>query len=440
MKWSDNDLDKMFQEMDSKASLDFQESYWTEMQQILNAKEKKKGFVWWLNSWFLIPVSLVLIGTTVVALGLRNSNRKTTITAINKANLSTENQATNSNQLVSFTESEPEQNSNKNQEADMMLNQNVFTDKKTIPYTNHNANSNHHNVVKNTSLYTTEEKANNAISTSNTRITENNSTSSTSENSTKTTTTITTTTTTTDIATNNINENPLQLSEKADSKVDSTSVVSEDKPENILTKTTTQKSAWRMYVGAGVGMLSNLGLGKNHQGAGVIRFEYGVSKTVGRFIFAPAIAIENSFGSSITIENNYYSYEFVRKDNKQEYSYNRFTNVLLPIRLGVVLGKNQRHLLQVSATPIYTLYNNLIYKEFSNATLVYKDEYYNQNLGINRFYMTVGMGYNYQITNNVAIGFEYMNNLGLNRKDSYSLNYTGKVNHQFMIQLKYYIK
>lgn len=113
---------------------------------------------------------------------------------------------------------------------------------------------------------------------------------------------------------------------------------------------------------------------------------------------------------------------------------------MIPIRAGYFVGKNQRSHIQLVAMPAFTIYNNLVYKEFSNDKIVTKDEFFNQDIGLNRFFVNVGVGYDFMITNNCSLGFEYNNNLGLNRKKLLSNAYTTKSDHQFIIQLRYFIK
>lgn len=438
MKWSDKEIDEMFQEIDNKASFEFQESYWVEMEQMLNAKQKKKGFVWWLNGWILIPISVLIFGSGAFAYIAKKNQLKNTVTS-QRASLkhNTVENVTSDNLAIVKSEqpdlqTEPLRNNDNIETSTEQTNSLNFA---KIPKNNR---LNRYFITKNleTSSITPVNTANNLTKSDSPSETnfaaESNVQSSEGKNSNSEESTV-----------NNIEVNQQDLAKINDTSVsDSTTNtrITEQSPDNLIDKANAQKASWRMYIAAGAGLSSNLKTGKNHTGAGVIRLEYGVSKTWGRFTFSPAIAFENSFGTSVSLENNYVSYDFIRSDNKQVYSYNRFTNFMVPIRLGCVLGKKQTSHLQFITSPVVSLYNNLLYKEFSNGKLVKKDEYFNQNLALNRFYMTVGIGYNYQLSNSISIGFEYYNNLGLNRKKQFASNYVGKADHQFIIQLRYFIK
>ena len=80
MNLSDKDMETLFQDMDNKASFEFQDAYWTEMEQLLATKKSKKKIAWWLNGWILIPTLLVfsMVGTVGV-LTFRNTTNKTAL-------------------------------------------------------------------------------------------------------------------------------------------------------------------------------------------------------------------------------------------------------------------------------------------------------------------------------------------------------------------------
>ena len=79
MSLSDKDIDTLFQRMDEKASVKYKDAYWTEMQQLLNVQERKRGFVWWLNGWVLIPAGLLLATVTAMGFSMRKPSISTEI-------------------------------------------------------------------------------------------------------------------------------------------------------------------------------------------------------------------------------------------------------------------------------------------------------------------------------------------------------------------------
>jgi len=241
-----------------------------------------------------------------------------------------------------------------------------------------------------------------------------------------------------------ISENPVITMDSPDSETDADSAEAVQEAVTSLTESLVSdpalKPKWNMYVGAGIGMVTNLGLSGKHYGAGVVRLEYGISKAFGRFTVSPAIAIESTFGTSVSFVNKYYEYDFIRNEKMQEYNYNRFTNVLIPVRAGYYLGKSRKSHLQLMVAPVFMLNNNLVYKESKNGVLMAKDEYFNQHLGLNGFYLNLGIGYSFMLSRNCSLGLEYNNNLGMNRDKSLSGLSQSKTDHQFIIQLRYFIK
>lgn len=424
MSWSDKEIDKLFQEMDNKASFEFQESYWAEMEQMLHKKQANKKFVWWLNGWILLPIAMILIGSTVAFSFKRNkavsvaetasSNPSLATAPVTKAHSAEEISAMKAEGRMTISESNIVVNEHvENAKATVLTKTelNTISPKETVLV---NGNNSPKVVVKKTPQILQEDVlASNTGNSNEVKMSDG----------------------------SNKNEQQYIDSMKAKEVIAiNENQTLEVKQDNNIEKQVLKKAPWQMYIGVGTGMASNLQAKNNHYGAGIIRFEYGFSKAFNRFTIAPSIAVENTFGTSVSLENRYVSYDFIRKENMQQYKYNRFTNFMAPIRLGYALGKSQKHQLQAIIAPTFTMYNNLLYQEKSNGKVVAKDQYFNQDLGLNRFFVNVGFGYNYQITRSVSIGFEYNNNIGLNRKKALAANFVGKADHQFIIQLRYFIK
>ena len=77
---SNEDINKYDQLIDSKAAemqFEFKEAYWTEMEALLNQKERKKGFFWWI---FSAGAFAVIAGS----LFLVNGNTKTASTTLQR--------------------------------------------------------------------------------------------------------------------------------------------------------------------------------------------------------------------------------------------------------------------------------------------------------------------------------------------------------------------
>lgn len=420
MNLSDKDMDMLFQDMDNQASFEFQDAYWTEMEQLLATKKSKKKIAWWLNGWILIPTLFVF--ATVGTVGVLTFRKTTNKTAENQ----TENQLQNVQKEANLVAK------SSSQEQNVLLTEENSTNKTT------------ENTIYSPEIVETK-------------------TAKTNVKNSKLNTNIARVQTETNIAENKgvainyfVQQGPIIGGENA-GVIDGVVLVQPNENEVVATtenqtKNETQtilptqenpkspKSKWRMYVDAGVGMSASLQTKNSRVGAGIFRFEYGTEKSFNRFLLGLGVGVENSFGTSLSIRNKYVSYDLVRHENEQVYAYNRFTNFFLPIRLGVSLGKNYRSQLLVTAMPVFSMYNNLVYKEFSDNNLVSKDEFWNQNLGLNRFYMNVGIGYNFALTNNLLLGFEYNNNFGTNRQNSFQKRYDVKADNQFIIHVRFYIK
>lgn len=431
MNLSDKDIDQLFQQADGKASFEFKDAYWSEMQQMLQKKDRRKGVAWWLNVWFLLPVSLLLSLSMMAGFsGRGNADQEI---AADKENGTVEllKVSLNTSALNGLEK-----------EAESRSETIVETSQNYSPVRVMNSSSEQ--------LFHSDEKGTGNIRTHNqlTGISEGNKRS---------------------ITNSQVEEYPSSVIQKENdiialkneiaAIISENTVVKTDLPESETDVDSTEatqvaatsstgslvpdpalKSKWNMYVGAGVGMVTNLGLSGKHYGAGVVRLEYGVSKAFGRFTVSPAIAIESTFGTSVSIVNKYYEYDFIRNEKVQEYNYNRFTNILIPLRVGYYLGKNRKSHLQVMGAPVFMLNNNLVYRESKNGVLMAKDEYFNQHLGLNRFYLNLGIGYSFMLSGNCSLGMEYNNNLGMNRDKALSGLSQSKADHQFIIQLRYFIK
>lgn len=428
MNLSDKDIDQLFQQADGKASFEFKDAYWSEMQQILQKKDRRKAVAWWLNVWFLLPVSLLLSLSIMAGFSGRGNTdqeiaveEETGIAELLKVSL-------NTSKLKTEDESPSEMN--------IKMVQNYSLERAV---SGSSVQSFRNDEKGNGKIRTYNQSAGisagNKRITNNSRVEEYHSSVIPEENDV--------------IAQENetmeiISENPVITMDSPDSETDADSAEAAQEAVTSLTESLVSNPAlkpkWNMYVGAGIGMVTNLGLSGKHYGAGVVRLEYGISKAFGRFTVSPAIAIESTFGTSVSFVNKYYEYDFIRNEKMQEYNYNRFTNVLIPVRAGYYLGKSRKSHLQFMVAPVFMLNNNLVYKESKNGVLMAKDEYFNQHLGLNRFYLNLGIGYSFMLSRNCSLGLEYNNNLGMNRDKSLSGLSQSKTDHQFIIQLRYFIK
>lgn len=427
MNLSDRDIDQLFQQADEKASFEFKDAYWSEMQQILQKKDHGKVAAWWLSGWFLLPVSL-LLSLSIMA-GFSWKGAATVETAAEKKNGTAEllqvslltGSVKTEGKNPSETSIRTVQNYNPDSTGGISLEQSFANndrkegrgkaDRQVIPVSKGTTR-----IESNPRM---DEYPSSVIEKENDAVVQEEEIAE----------TISGETITIDLpATEKDGENT-----EASQKV-ITSLTDNLVPSPLL------KSKWKMYIGAGTGMVTNLGLSGKHYGAGAIRLEYGLSKAFGRFTISPAVAIESTFGTSVSFINKYYEYDFIRNENVQEYNYNRFTNILIPLRAGYYLGKNRKSHLQVMAAPVFMLNNNLAYREYKNGALTAKDEYFNQHLGLNRLYLNLGIGYSFMLSRNCSLGLEYNNNLGMNRMKSLSDLSQSKTDHQFIIQLRYFIK
>ncbi len=426
MNLSDKDMETLFQDMDKKASFEFQDAYWTEMEQLLATKKSKKKITWWLNSWILFPTLLVFATVgTIGVLTFRNTTDKTAkhqnqLQNVQKdTNLVTKSSAQAQNEFLIN-----ENNTNKTTENTVYSPEIAKTKSATTNIKNSKLNTKPTHIQAENNEKIILAKANNVENKVQTILPTQENTTLKEKNLAVTTDSISTQPIEKEIVTTTKNQ-----TETAEQSIFPTQ-------EDVKSP----KSKWRMYVGAGAGMSASLQRNNSRIGAGIFRFEYGTEKSFNRFLLGLGVGVENSFGTSLSISHKYVSYDLVRHDNEQVYAYNRFTNFFIPVRLGVSLGENYRSQLLVTTMPAFSMYNNLIYKEISDNNLVAKDEFWNQNIGLNRFYMNVGIGYNFMLTNNLLLGFEYNNNLGTNRQNSFQQRYDVKADNQFIIHVRYYIK
>lgn len=65
MSWSDQDIDKLFQQAKQPEIPPFQESFWTEMEALLPEQKRKKVAVWWWAGGTAVVAVLLTIGLTV---------------------------------------------------------------------------------------------------------------------------------------------------------------------------------------------------------------------------------------------------------------------------------------------------------------------------------------------------------------------------------------
>ncbi|OJX36869.1 MAG: hypothetical protein BGO87_13880 [Flavobacteriia bacterium 40-80] len=428
MNLSDKDIDQLFQQADGKASFEFKDAYWSEMQQILQKKDRRKAVAWWLNVWFLLPVSLLLSLSIMAGFSGRGNTdqeiaveEETGIAELLKVSL-------NTSKLKTEDESPSEMNIKTVQNYSL---ERAVSGSSVQSFRNGEKGNGKIRTYNQSAGIS----AGNKRITNNSRVEEYHSSVIPEENDV--------------IAQENetmeiISENPVITMDSPDSETDADSAEAVQEAVTSLTESLVSdpalKPKWNMYVGAGIGMVTNLGLSGKHYGAGVVRLEYGISKAFGRFTVSPAIAIESTFGTSVSFVNKYYEYDFIRNEKMQEYNYNRFTNVLIPVRAGYYLGKSRKSHLQLMVAPVFMLNNNLVYKESKNGVLMAKDEYFNQHLGLNGFYLNLGIGYSFMLSRNCSLGLEYNNNLGMNRDKSLSGLSQSKTDHQFIIQLRYFIK
>lgn len=428
MNLSDKDIDQLFQQADGKASFEFKDAYWSEMQQILQKKDRRKAVAWWLNVWFLLPVSLLLSLSIMAGFSGRGNTdqeiaveEETGIAELLEVSL-------NTSKLKTEDESPSEMNIKTVQNYSL---ERAVSGSSVQSFRNGEKGNGKIRTYNQSAGIS----AGNKRITNNSRVEEYHSSVIPEENDV--------------IAQENetmeiISENPVITMDSPDSETDADSAEAVQEAVTSLTESLVSdpalKPKWNMYVGAGIGMVTNLGLSGKHYGAGVVRLEYGISKAFGRFTVSPAIAIESTFGTSVSFVNKYYEYDFIRNEKIQEYNYNRFTNVLIPVRAGYYLGKSRKSHLQLMVAPVFMLNNNLVYKESKNGVLMAKDEYFNQHLGLNGFYLNLGIGYSFMLSRNCSLGLEYNNNLGMNRDKSLSGLSQSKTDHQFIIQLRYFIK
>lgn len=428
MNLSDKDIDQLFQQADGKASFEFKDAYWSEMQQILQKKDRRKAVAWWLNVWFLLPVSLLLSLSIMAGFSGRGNTdqeiaveEETGIAELLEVSL-------NTSKLKTEDESPSEMNIKTVQNYSL---ERAVSGSSVQSFRNGEKGNGKIRTYNQSAGIS----AGNKRITNNSRVEEYHSSVIPEENDV--------------IAQENetmeiISENPVITMDSPDSETDADSAEAVQEAVTSLTESLVSdpalKPKWNMYVGAGIGMVTNLGLSGKHYGAGVVRLEYGISKAFGRFTVSPAIAIESTFGTSVSFVNKYYEYDFIRNEKMQEYNYNRFTNVLIPVRAGYYLGKSRKSHLQLMVAPVFMLNNNLVYKESKNGVLMAKDEYFNQHLGLNGFYLNLGIGYSFMLSRNCSLGLEYNNNLGMNRDKSLSGLSQSKTDHQFIIQLRYFIK
>lgn len=199
-------------------------------------------------------------------------------------------------------------------------------------------------------------------------------------------------------------------------------------------------SSWKMYVAGAAGMQTNLGNGSRHQFAGLFRFEYGVTKSIGRFSFSPSIQLESTFGNIYQFDNLYVTYDLIRNEHQQSYHYNRMTNAMLNLQFGYSFGKKAKNQLTIIFSPTFNLYNNIVYKETRNNELIAHNQYYNQSLGINKVYFTGGLRYSYWLNEHLSIGVQIDSNFGTFAKRSFKTYQPSVSESQASIRIQYVLK
>lgn len=77
MKWTDEEIDQLFQDASAKVEVPYQDSYWQEMEALLPKKSTKKGF-WWI---FGVLFALIGLTSTVFIFSSKNSSSDTSLQA-----------------------------------------------------------------------------------------------------------------------------------------------------------------------------------------------------------------------------------------------------------------------------------------------------------------------------------------------------------------------
>lgn len=439
MKFTDNDIDKLFQDMDDKAPVEFKESYWKEMEQMLPQK-KKRIFPFWLKSLMLIPISGF---SALIYFGLQNNNSK---------NIASQSSMTNQ-KINSSIEYANHQKSVKTFPIDgystKETNISISKIEKQQTY-NSLAHLESKKIFQNKYIPSKVQNSQVESQTLNSKILDSYLTHYFNYE---------TSTQVVDSAQNSLSTdmenrvpNDFIINDIENRIVNNTEPVNQEdillnsnqalntEVENLINNKVIKPSTWKMYLGFGAGVLTNLGLDEKSYNAGIFKIEYGVDKSFGRFHIDMGIGIENSFGKSVLMHNLYTTYDGMRNEHTQEYAYNRFTNFVIPIGFGIHLGKLGRHNIELKALPQFNFYNNVIYQETKNGELTANEQYFDQDLGIRKLYISGGISYSYLIKSNLALSFEYFNNFGTNLDKHYEKIQQSKSNHQFLITLRYYLK
>lgn len=417
MKFTDHDIEEMFQGLDAKAPVAFKDAYWTEMEQLLIQKEKSKKGSWWFLGW-LIPI----IGLSSFFLIGFYSNMNIHSTALNDVNNQKNKESRiNYSQVVSLPTS-----------YDFQL---EARSEKFFSQENH-LSQNHSKILSNSSKGNVvplsifqdeissvidleadhkedEIEVRNVVNSEENRL----------------------------VSTEIVENIALAESISVDSinKTELNEVENQLAEENFSSLNLKPKRSIGMYVALGAGVQSNFSFNNHSLTAGIIRFEYGFTKQFGRFVLSPSIGLESTFGRSYSFENIYVTYDLVRNDHQQIYNYNRTTNALLTLRGHFIVGASQRHEVGVMVSSAFNLYNNVVYEEYKNEEKIVRNEYFNQNLGLNRVFVLSGITYSYWLRDNLSLGVEVNSNFGTFGKKSFKVFQPSKANYQVFFNLKYRI-
>lgn len=76
MNWSDEDIDKLFQESAEKSSFEFREEYWEEFEKYLPVNKKRGGVVWYLTSFLFLALTSGMLFIDYGNVNLQSSSEK----------------------------------------------------------------------------------------------------------------------------------------------------------------------------------------------------------------------------------------------------------------------------------------------------------------------------------------------------------------------------
>lgn len=385
MNWTDEEIDKLFQESASQMNVPYQDSFWTEMEALLPQKEKKKGLGWIfggtltcmaLIAAMIFPVNQFSVetGKNTLAQGSKsngNENRQMASTSTG------ETQENNQIQLVALSEID----GNKNAENSSNGN---------AGYRNREMNPAQINPVQTNPAQTTRsfkiaserqavQPGTDNMSVSTLDNTENTSANPTEENGQE--------------ASAEIIRLPLL------GIPNETQELAGNKFATFKPRAKTQK----YYAQAGFGISQSYLSGTDKNWMPAVNIGAGYQYRPKGFGFSAGLNISSSFSNNLEIMRRSKIYNFSSTNYEQLLRYKQLYSIELPVSIDFRANK---HVFSIGIAPTYLATSVMRFSQAENGQVAENGNYIGQRVGLKSFGLKPSISYQMEVSNSWYVGIQ----------------------------------